>query len=209
MAIYSTFFLARPIDLLSGFPDWKPPLPKPIVRHVKNPFTGEAMTVTTNAPDWDDVESEDHQLSEIRVVAGSGDYDAYLEGRVPEFVRQSPHSCLKNLTNIDIEPLVAAATGRAVAQLQSAIFAPPTKRSLVLAIPDELVAALATVDEPSLRRIAEAWAAELSTPDYTHASDGQRISDDRTTDEMLEIVNFLASLARCRTDGHCMYLLLE
>ena len=209
MAIYSTFFLARPQELLAGFPGWKPPLAEPVVRRVKNPFTGEAMSVTSCAPDWSDLESEDPQLPEIRVVVGSGDYGAYLEGRIPDFVRQSPHWCSKNLTNIEIEPLIAIVTANEETSLESAIYAPPSSGSGVEAIPEDFLVALAILDDVSLRRIAEAWAAELSTPDFTHSVSGERINDDCAAEDVLPVVNSLVSLARRRTDGQSIYLLIE
>jgi hypothetical protein len=208
MAIYSTFFLARPEDLAAGFPGWKLPLVEPVARQRKNPFTGEVMNVTSRVPDWDDDESDAPELPEIQVVPISGDYEAYLESRIPEFVRHAPHWCAKNLTNIEIEPLVAAATGVEIS-LGSAIYAPPGSGSGIETIPEGLVEILMTTDEPTLQKIAQAWAAALSTPEYTHSMNGERIDDDRTADEMRPLVHSLASVARRRTPGQSMYLLIE
>ena len=108
MAIYSTFFLCKPQVLQSGFPGWRPPLPEPISRQVKNPFTGEMMTIKTRVPEWPE-DAEDDLDKRIGVVVGQGRYEDYLEGRLPQFVRGQSHWCAKNLTQVELDPLGEAA----------------------------------------------------------------------------------------------------
>ena len=52
MAIYSTFFVAAPDLLLTGFQGWKLPLEKPVTREITN-FFGEKKTIETREPLWE------------------------------------------------------------------------------------------------------------------------------------------------------------
>jgi hypothetical protein len=105
MAVYSTFFLCAPERLPGGFRGWKLPLREPVIRKTFNPFTRKEMTTTTRAPEWDDADLDEAQPRKHRVVAVSGRYEAFLEGRIPPFVQSLPHRCSKNLISIDLEPL--------------------------------------------------------------------------------------------------------
>src|SRR4051794_14044859 len=58
MAIYTTFFLARPDELGSGFPGWKLPLPAPVRREFRNWFTKQIVTVETREPEWPEEEQQ-------------------------------------------------------------------------------------------------------------------------------------------------------
>jgi hypothetical protein len=47
VAVYSTFFVAAPEAILSGFPGWKLPLDKPVKREITD-FFGERTIETRN-----------------------------------------------------------------------------------------------------------------------------------------------------------------
>lgn len=209
MAIYSTFFLCRSDQLQTGFPGWKLPLPQPITRTSINPFTRETMTITTRAPAWDDFDPENLDLPEFEVVAIEGDYASYLDERIPAFVRSQPHWCAKNLTSVELEPLVAAASGVDELVLSSALYAHPSLGAGMEQIPDDFVAKLRTSDDSVRDSLAHAWAARMSTPEYTHSVSGERLCDDWPVEFAMDILKSLVELARQQAEGQSMYLLLE
>jgi hypothetical protein len=86
VAIYTTFFLSDPQQLASGFPGWRAPLPKSVKRQFKNPFSGETSTVETQEPEWADSDGAELTDREYQVVSIEGNYEDYLEGRLPSFV---------------------------------------------------------------------------------------------------------------------------
>jgi hypothetical protein len=86
MAIYSSFFLCDSTELPRLFRGWRPPRTEPVVRDVKNPYTGEVRQISTREPDWSDSDHESINL-DYRVVAIEGDYYQYLETRLPDEVR--------------------------------------------------------------------------------------------------------------------------
>src|SRR5579859_7027686 len=108
MAIYTTFFVCDPQQLVAGFPGWRLPLPKPVKRKFKNPFTGKMMTVETREPEWAEGEGADPMDREYQVVTIEGSYEDYLEGRLPSFVQRQPHWAAKGLTEIELGPLAEA-----------------------------------------------------------------------------------------------------
>jgi hypothetical protein len=67
VAVYSTFFLAAPDALLSGFPGWKLPLDKPLKREITD-FFGQ-RTIETRAPLWEDVAPGEEPAREYGIVA--------------------------------------------------------------------------------------------------------------------------------------------
>jgi len=209
LAIYSTFFLAEPNQLPSAFPDWKLPLAEPLTRTSVNPFTREEVTITTRAPEWEDFDPEHVDFPERQVVAMEGDYQTCLENRIPPFVQSQPHWCGKNLTNVELEPLVAAATGIDDPELESALYAHPALACGSEQCPDEFVARLKSLADSDLNAIAKQWAARMSTPEYTHSVSGDRISDDWSLEDAVSLLNPMAQLARRHTDGQSLYLLIE
>ncbi len=214
MAIYSTFFLCEQDALAPAFPEWKLPLPEPVERTAVDPFTGDEMTITTRAPEWEDFDPEnfdpeDMELPEPEVVAIDGDYATYLEGRIPEFVRAQPHQCGKNLTSMELEPLIALALGVDEVRLESALYAHPLSASGLEQIPGDFVNAMKNADDAALQTLAEKWAAHMSTPDYTHSLDGEQLSEGWTTEDALSQLMPIAELARQQTGNQSMYLLIE
>src|SRR4051794_39853795 len=100
MATYTTFFLCDPEELTSGFPGWRLPLAKPVTREVRNPFTGAVSVVESHEPEWPE-EAGDEAEREYQVVQIEGNYEDYLEGRLPRFVHSSPHWAAKGLTQVE------------------------------------------------------------------------------------------------------------
>src|SRR3954467_11727380 len=109
MANYTTLFICHPDQLLDGFPDWKLPLSEPVCRQVRNPFTGEMMMIETSAPEWPDMEELAPLKQKVTVVSVPGKYEDYLESRVPTIVREHPHWCTKNISEVELGALGEAA----------------------------------------------------------------------------------------------------
>lgn len=209
MAIYSTFFLCDPSELPSGFPDWKPPLPEPVTRKSLNPFTREEVSITSCAPEWDDCDLDEMEIPEYQVVAVEGDYGEYLNRRIPAFVQSQPHRCAKNLTTVEMEPLVAAALGVETITLPSALYARPSLGSSIEALPDALVAKLKSMDNAAVQSLAEKWATRMSMPEFTHSVNGNRLYDDWAVDDAIELLMPIVDLAKLQEPEQAMYLLIE
>lgn len=203
MAIYATFFLSRPDELSAGFPGWKPPLAEPVTRKIVDPFTKKPRTIATVAPNWDDVDPDDLPVPEFRVV-----YQEYLEQRIPPFVQSKPHWCGKGLTNIEVETLVAA-TNANDSKLKQPLFAHPCFNAMLEELPPEFPGILAELNATQRSHVAENWAATMSTPEYTHSISGNRVQDDWTAEEALELLSRLVNLAHQQSKGDRMYLLNE
>lgn len=202
MAIYTTFFLCNPDELLEGFPGWKLPLAVPVRREFRNPFTGELSVVETREPDWpDEVEESDLEYGVDEV---HGRYEDYLEGRIPGFVRSRPHWAAKGLTEIELGPLCeVVGIGP---EIVCPIYGPPTSGAVVQQLPLGLLAKLTSLD---LKPIAKLWAAAMSTPDHTHSVSGVKLSDGWATEDASAILEPLVALARRATAGQQLYLLVE
>jgi hypothetical protein len=203
MAIYTTFFLCKPEELPGGFPGWRLPLPTPVRREVRNPFTGAVAVVETRAPEWTDepdIGAERH----FRVVVIEGNYEDYLEGRLPPFVRSCSHWAAKGLTEIELDPLLKAAG--VATSIECALYSPPSSGAAVQQLPPEFLAGLGSLDQ---KAVAGRWAAAMSAPEYTHSVTGVKLSDGLTASEALKILKSLVMLARKATTGQQLYLLTE
>jgi hypothetical protein len=207
MAIYTTVFLARPLELSAGFPGWKSPLAEPVTRTFMNPFFKTEVTVTTREPEWP--ESEAFVPPEYGVVAIQGDYGDYLESRIPAFVRSQHHWCGKGLTSVELDPLIAAAMDSEDAKLEPALFAHPSWSSALDEFPGAFVARLQEANEFAVRQLAQKWAKAMSDPQHTHSVNGDRLEPDWTMDEALRPLQSLVRLAKMRSDDERMYLLTE
>ncbi len=207
MAIYTTYFLCNPHQLTSGFPGWLPPLPKPVKRQFKNPFTGETSTVETCEPEWPD--AEDAQLTDTKyqVVSIEGNYEDYLEGRLPPFVQGQPHWAAKGLTEVELSPLAQAVDVEVT--IEYPLYGPPSSGAVLLAIPSEMPANLASLDERGLNAAAAEWAATMSTPEYTHSVSGVKLNDGWTQSEAIQVFQPIVALARKASAGQRMYVLIE
>ena len=203
MAVYSTFFVAAPEALLSGFPGWKLPLDKPAKREITD-FFGEKQTIETREPLWEDVTPGEKAVPEYGVVAIEGDYAAYLEARLPAFVRKAPHWCSKGLTNVEVDPLGELTDGKPA--LEEGLFARPSRSAHLLVFRPSIVNGILNAPQ----QLAQKWAARMSTPEYTHSADGSnRLQDDWSVDDALSIVRPLRDLAKKAGPGQRLYLLLE
>jgi hypothetical protein len=107
MAIYTTFFLANPSELLAGFPGWKSPLPAPVLRQFRNPFTKQLVSTLTRKPEWPNEENRT-VTPQFRAATIQGRYEDHLEARLPQFVRANAHWAAKGLLEIELESLLIA-----------------------------------------------------------------------------------------------------
>lgn len=203
MAIYSTFFIANPDTLLSNFPGWKLPLDKPVNREIVD-FFGEKRIIETREPLWDDDVPEVALSTEYGVIAIEGDYTAYLESRIPLFVRNAPHWCSKGLTNVELDPLGELTDGKPA--LEEGLFAHPSRSAHLLVFRPPIVDGILKAPQ----QLAQRWAAHMSTPEYTHSADGSdRLEEDWTEDDARSVLTPLGDLAKKARPGQCLYLLLE
>ena len=209
MAIYSTFFLSNPGELTDIFPEWKLPLDEPVTRQIINPFTNEEESITTRAPEWEDFDPSEMEFPEPEVEIVDGDYQTFLEGRIPSPIQAKSHLCLKDLTNVELEPLVAATLNQEKASLETALYAHPMDSSALMQFPEDFLSQIQSSSDSDLNGIAVKWAKIMSTPDYTHSMDGQRLSEDWTTEDASSILAPIITLIKKQTDNQVMYLLLE
>jgi hypothetical protein len=207
VAIYTTFFICKPQELGAGFPGWRPPLPMPVRREFKNPFTGEMITIESREPEWPDAENVDVMDREYQVVSIEGSYEDYLEKRIPQFVRAQPHWCARGFTEVELKPLCEAAGVEA--SFDCPLYGPPSFGGVLREIPPSLCARLMALDHKGLDAVAKRWAATMSTPEYTFSASGVKLSDGWTTDEALSVLQPIADLARNAIGGKRMYLLIE
>ena len=207
MAIYSTFFLCTPAELPAGFPGWQPPLDQPIVRQVENPFTGETMTIESREPEWGDFGEEEAELV-FQVVEIEGSYEDYLEQRLPSFVRDQSHWAAKNLTSIEMDPLVEL-VGLEVC-LEHTLYAPPSLGASLQEFPVEFLPSLRELEDSQIEELAVRWAEALSSEEYTHSVSGEQIEEGWTTDEAGSVLGriFMLALAAA-ADEQRLYLLVE
>jgi hypothetical protein len=207
VAIYTTFFVCHPKQLVAGFPGWRLPLPKPVKRKFKNPFTGETTTVETREPEWSEDEDADPMDREYQVVAIEGDYGDYLEGRIPSFVQRQPHWAAKGLTEIELSPLFQAMGVET--KFDCPLYGPPSSGAVLQELPSELLPKLAALDAKGLKAVAGKWGAAMSTPEYTHSVTGVKLNDGWSKSDALEILQSIVALAQKTATGQRMYLLIE
>lgn len=207
MAIYSTFFLCDRDKLSGMFPSWRAPLAEPVVRELKNPFTGALTRVSSREPDWPDEAVENFHGQDYRVVSIQGDYRDYLEGRLPPGVRAQPHWATKGLTAIELSPLAEAAGTEPA--LDVALYAPPSFAATLDEVNPDLVLALGAADDQTLDSIAARWAATMSSPSYTHSVTGEKLEDGWSTADALEILRPLVALIGRASAEQRLYLLTE
>ncbi len=201
MAVYSTFFVAMPEELLSGFPGWKLPLQNPVKRDLTD-FFGQKLTIETCEPEWEDVLRDEEP--EQGVVAVEGDYLAYLEARLPVFVREALHWCCKSLTDVEINPLGELIDGKPA--LEEGLFAHPSRNAHIMVMRPLIVHELLKAP----LQLAPKWAELMSSPGYTQSADkSDRVQKGWSVEDALSILDPLGELARKSQPGQRLYLLLE
>lgn len=207
MANYSTFFLCEPQTLWSLFPCWQPPLPEPVVREFKNPFTGQAVRISTREPDWPEDVEDEPQVASLEPLSIKGSYQDYLEARLPASVGAQPHWCSKGLAQGELEPLRHAAGVEPA--LETALYSPPSSGNMLEGLRPELVSKLAAADDNALRKIAERWAEIMSDPEHTDSASRERVLDGWSTDDAMGVLRPLVALARGASNEQRIYLLVE
>jgi len=204
--MYTTFFVCKPQELAEGFPGWRLPLPQPVRREFKNPFTGKVSTIETREPEWQD-EGDQAFDRDYQAVAIEGSYEDYLERRLPPFVHTLPHWAAKSLTEVELSPL-AQAVGVAP-RFECPLYGPPASGAVLQELSPDMLSKLALLDERGVDAAAEKWAATMSTPEYTRSMTGSNIKDGWTASEAMEILRPIVALARQAGAGQRMYLLIE
>jgi hypothetical protein len=205
MAIYSTFFLCKPNDLLQSFPGWRLPLPTPVRRQLRNPFTGQTSTIETQEPDWTD--DEEVLEEDYHAVVIEGDYQVHLEGRLPASLQACPHWAAKNLTEVELGPL-AEALGEQP-KFASPLYGPPSRGALLQELPSRMLSKLASLDQRGLESLAESWAANVSTPEHTHSATGAELNGGWDASEAMQVLQPITALAKRVAPDERMYLLIE
>jgi hypothetical protein len=209
MAIYSTIFLAPAEDLAGEFPRWKIPLAEPLTRTFVHPLFKEEVTVTSREPEWAGNDPSVFTLPEYNVVAIQGDYGAYLEARLPAFIRERAHWCGKGLTSVELDPLIAVAMGSDAEKLEPALFAHPSVGAGLDVFPHGFVDIMASANEFTMRQLAQRYAAFMSKPEFTHSVSGQRLQPDMTLEDGLSLLRPIHGVANQRNHAERMYLLVE
>jgi hypothetical protein len=204
MEIYTTFFLCAPAELPGGFPDWRPPLAEPVRQEVRDPFTDELLVVETRVPEWPEDEQEPIEEPELerQVAVIEGNYEDYLEDRLPPFVRSCPHWAANGLTDIELAPLLEAVD--LPASMEQPIYSPPSCGEMVQQLPAGFLDKLLSLNQ---QEVARKWAATLYAPE--DEASVQALSDERTASEALECLQQLVGLAKKANPTQQMYLLTE
>jgi hypothetical protein len=206
MAIYSTFFSCSHAELLEGFPDWRPPLAVPRKREMRNPFTKRISIVETYEPEWPEEKAPVETSFARRVIAVSGNYADYLEGRLPPFVQERPHWCAKGLTEGELGPLGELCGPKPVVEV--ALYCrPPSSKTLYRLQPD-LLSKMLGVEKSSLDSIARDWAATMSSPERTHSVTGIKLNEGWQTSYAMSIMEQLIGLKE-QDHQNDLFLLLE
>jgi hypothetical protein len=207
MAIYSTFFLCRPQDLLDGFPGWRLPLPKPVSRELVHPFTKQLTVIQTREPEWTDDDASESVDRPFKAISIQGRYEDYLEGRISPFIRAHPHWCAKGLTEIELDPL-GQIHGLEPA-LDYALYSRPSSGAVLQQMNVELIATLASFDANEVMAAAKKWAEIMSGPDYTQSVTGKKLSDGWTMKDAMGILQPIIELAKQAGSENGVYLLIE
>jgi hypothetical protein len=208
MAIYSTIFLCSDGELTDCFPGMKPALAEPVARWVTDPFTGEERQIITREPEWDEQET-DLSPPDFQVVTGHGDYQKYLESRLPPSLKELPYWASKNLTSVQLDPVLRAVLSEEGAKLEPALFAPPSQGKFIEVFPKEFPVVLSEADAERVNEFAWEWASTMSTPEYTHSVAGERVHDNWTVEDALVLLHPIVDLAKKFTQRQCMYILIE
>ena len=208
MAIYSTFFLCSEDELKAFFPEMRPALEEAVEILITDPSTGEKVKVLTREPEWDDLDTE-LPPPDVQVVAGHGDYQEYLESRLPGSLKQIPHWPSKNLTPLELDPLVKAVLGDESAELKPALFSPPSQGRFVSEFPVTFTRVLSIAEDDRVSEFAIEWSSTMSSHEFTHSIAGERIYEDWTIEDALVVINPILELVKKLNQGQRMYLLVE
>lgn len=205
MAIYTTFFVCEPAALQSAFPTWKPPLPRPVSRQFRDPFSGKMVTRESDAPEWPDSPDPDNRAP-TGVAVRQGDYAKHLEDRLPAAIRAFPHWSAKGLTEIELEPL--AASFKVEPLLQIALYAPPSTDALLFRFDRRARDALASLGAAQLHALAKQWSVAMSDDAHTRVGNGTRLSG-LAAEQAAEYLRQLGALAKKAGKAGQLFLLVE
>lgn len=202
MTSYTTFFLCTPDELATGFPNWKPPLKKPVLRRVKNP-AGGFFTIPSIAPEWPEyAEVPLEQLGERR-----SSEEEFSESRLPAVVRDHPHFATEL---IGTSPLtVLSDVIGASSTFELALCAPPIVSQQLVEFPEPMFSKLKTLDVNELPAIAGRWAEKLLPPDDWEPEEGEPVEEPWSVEFALSILEPMVGLAKQAEDGERMYMFVK
>jgi hypothetical protein len=72
-----------------------------------------------------------------------------------------------------------------------------------------MLSELGTLAQRRLRAVAEKWAARMSAPEHTHSVSGEKLNDEWTSSDAMELLRPIVALAKKASGGEWMYLLIE
>jgi len=163
------------------------------------------MIFPSREPEWDDV---DPDASEVRTASTGYDDASHFERRISPF-ESLPHLCSKGLTNVEMEPLVAAILNIEEQDLEPALYAHPSFGQSIVGFPEAFVRSLQSAAESILRKFAESSSAKMWAIENGLSGGSKANRDFWTTDQALTILKPIAELARQRTSCQSMYLLMK
>jgi hypothetical protein len=166
VAVYTTLFTATDSELTERFPGWLMPLATPRVRTAQNPFTGEALNITTWLPDvaiaavgGPSIRSTTGRPVLVPLVPVETEYERILEENCPVFLRTLPHIAMKGITEVELQGL----SDILVSEVK-----PPARfvwcsndEGPVVSLPSEAVPALAKLAEDEISGVSFRWSEEL------------------------------------------------
>jgi hypothetical protein len=206
MAVRTTFFLCRASELAAGFPDWKPPLPEPVLRKIKSPLTGGFLTIPSLVPEWPDEQKEISELSAASANAFAVEGENF-ESRLPPIVRDRPRWTANDIGTFCLERL-SDVVG-APATLECPLYGPPSCGDMLVEIPEFFLAKLKSLDASNLVGVAEKWADALKPPDDIEPIEGEPIEEPWSAEFALTILEPIVGLAWRAEGEERMYLFVE
>jgi hypothetical protein len=205
MTLHTTLFICTAAELAAGFPTWKPPLPEPVDRKIKNPVTGGYFTIPSLVPEWPD--QPEISLQPIPQSSHAAPTSAgQAAPPLPEVVRSHPHWTGKEIGAFNLERL-SDVIG-APATLECPLYGPPTCTQMLVAIPTTFFAKLRSLDLASLTAVAEEWADALKMPEDIEPLEGEPDEEPWSPADALSILEAMVNLARQAEGQEQMYLLM-
>jgi hypothetical protein len=153
----------------------------------------------------EDIAQQDY--GQFTAMLLTGDYQKYLEQRMPAALKVRPHWATKGLSTVELNQLAESLD--MTAEFDCPLYPPPPQSAVLEELPNELTQRLAGLRLAELDGVAARWAESMSQPSYTHSMTGARIMDDCTPQQARRMLWEIASLAKQVGTGQRLYLLTE